>query len=79
MAGGHVMHSADKVVTISPHDTNSFTATKGLYVGTAGALKFTDTKGNDITYATAVTGYHPIKVTRVFNIGTDAADIHGLY
>ncbi len=65
--------------TVTPHDTNDIAHTHALYVGTAGALKVDMIGGTTITIATAIAGYHPLQVTRVYSTGTDAADIHALY
>jgi len=68
-----------RVETVTPHNTNDIPLTRGLYIGTSGALKFNDESGNAVTFATAVAGYHPLRVTRVYDTGTDATDIHALY
>ena len=56
--------------------------TRGLYIGTAGALKFTTEGGEDITFDNAIAGYHPLKVVRVWATGSATAvkdDIHALF
>jgi len=67
------------VVTITTSDTVQFRMTNGIYVGTAGALKFETVDGDVITYANASAGYHPLRVIRIYAGGTAATDIHALY
>jgi len=67
---------------ITPSDSADIDVTRGLYIGTAGALKITDAAGNTVTIANATAGDHPWQIKRVYSTGTDAAvaaDIHGLY
>lgn len=73
---------ANSVVTLTASDTATFRATRGLYIGSAGALKFKTPEGDVITFANAVAGYHPIRAVMVYSTGSDAAvknDIHALY
>lgn len=43
-----------------------------VYVGVSGTLKVDMAAGNTVTFSTAVIGYHPILVTKVYKVGTDA-------
>jgi hypothetical protein len=78
-AKGNPDSSPGYAVTVTPNDSTAIPETKGLYIGSAGALKFRTVNGNDVTYANAIVGYHPLRVDLVYSTGTDATDIHAIY
>lgn len=71
---------ATSAVAVTPHDTNAVAQTRGLYVGTAGALtvRMVGSQQN-VTFANVAAGsLIPICVDRVLATGTDASDIVAL-
>lgn len=71
------------VALITPHDSNDLTkATRGISFGTAGDLKVITLGGQTVTIpadSLAAGIIHPLRVTRVYSTGTDAADIVGYW
>lgn len=78
-----VKDPAENIVLITPDDDNDLAlATRGLSFGTAGALKVDTLAGQTVVIpngALAAGIIHPIRVTRVYATGTDAAGIVGYY
>lgn len=65
---------------ITPNDSTSFNKTRGLYVGSAGALRVTMANGVDVTFGAVIAGsFLPISVSKVFSTGTVASNIVALY
>jgi hypothetical protein len=66
---------------IVPSDTEVFKATRGLYIGTAGAITVVHADDpTPILYLTTIAGYiYPWSVTKVLAAGTTAGDIRGQY
>jgi hypothetical protein len=64
-------------VAVTKSDSTVLELTNGLYIGTAGDLVVT-IGGQEITFADAPAGYHPLHVTQV-KAATAAADIVALY
>ena len=66
--------------SVTPHDSNTFEQTRGLYVGTSGDVVATMADGNDVTFASLAAGIiHPIQCIRVKSTGTTASDIVRLH
>jgi hypothetical protein len=65
-------HSYTAAAVVTPHDTNELTyVTRALHLGTGGGtLKVTMQDGTDITITNPATGWHRIRVRRVFSTGT---------
>jgi len=72
---------AEKFDSITPHDTNDLSPpTRGLYVGVSGDIKVISLDGNDVTFVGIAAGIiHPISCTRVYDTGTTATDVVGIY
>lgn len=72
---------ARNAFAITPHDTNDLTyATRWLYVGGAGTLKIITLGGDTVTFGAVTAGsLIPVRATRVYDTGTSATDIVGLY
>jgi hypothetical protein len=72
---------AEKYNAITAHDTNDLaTPTRGIYVGVSGDVKVISLDGNDVTFVDLAAGIiHPIACTRVYDTGTAATDIVGIY
>lgn len=71
---------AGRAATISPDDNSDIPTTIGIYVGTSGDLKVDMADGSTVTLVGLAAGVcHPIRVRRVYEAGTDADDIVGLY
>lgn len=72
---------ATRAEAVTPHDTNDLdAATRGLYVGTAGALTVITAGGDTVTLVAVPAGsILPLSVTRVLATGTDADDIVALW
>jgi hypothetical protein len=67
------IHTAIEVV---PNDSADIAFTsRAVYVGTAGNLRVTLSSGEVVTFAAAGTGWHPIRIIRVWATGTTAADL----
>lgn len=74
---------AEHGVEITPHDTlatflstnTGFKTTRGVYVGTSGDLTVVLAGGEEVTFADAPAGYHPLRVDQVKSTGTTATDI----
>lgn len=65
---------------ITPNDSTDLAiTTRGIYVGVAGDLKV-DMNGTAVTFVDLAAGIiHPIVTTRVYDTGTSAGSIIGLY
>ena len=72
---------ATRAIAVTPSDaTDLEAATRGLYIGTAGALKVITAGGDTVTLAAVPAGsILPLSVTRVLATGTDADDIVALW
>ena len=66
---------------VTTDDANDLaTVTRYVYVGVAGDLKVTTTDGDTITLVGLAAGVmHPIRVKRIWQNGTTAQSIVGLY
>jgi hypothetical protein len=68
-----------RCVAVTPNDSTDIEITRGLLVGTTGAVKIHDGAGNACTI-TLTAGYpHPIVASRVWSTGTTAGSIVALY
>ena len=76
-----VTRSTREAVEITPNDSEIIRETRGLYIGTAGAIRVMHADGLvAVTYPVTVGGYvYPWAVKRVYSTGTTAADIIGQY
>ena len=80
MLTNNLNFSAKDAVDVSPHDTNTITKTKGLYIGQAGDVNVRTAKGNDATFKSVPVGsILPVECDMVYNTGTSAAYILALY
>lgn len=72
---------AAEAEAVTPDDDNDLAGgvTRALYVGTEGDLAVMTARGNVVTFRNAAGGYHPLRVIRVLDTGTTAADIVALY
>jgi len=75
------MSPASSGFAITPHDTNELVrVTRGIYVGVAGDVKVEFYSGDIVTFKDLAAGViHPLRVKRVYETGTDATDIVGVY
>ena len=77
---GGVDSPASTAFAITPNDsTDLTTATRALYVGTAGNISvvlLADSAA--VTLKNVAVGYHPLRVKRVRSTGTTAGDLVGL-
>lgn len=65
---------------VTPNDSADLTyATRALVIGTAGDLKVTTVGGDTVTLTNVPAGVLPLRVVRVFNTGTTAADIAAIW
>lgn len=54
---------------------------RGIVFGTAGAIKVTTAKGDDVTLPSGLLSagvIHPLRIKRVWSTGTTAANIYGV-
>lgn len=72
---------ASRAFAVSPNDSTDLTNyTRALYIGGAGAVKVDTTGGDTVTFSAVPVGtVLPICVKRVYNTGTTATLIIGLY
>jgi len=54
-------------------------ATRGLYVGSPGAVKVDMVGSGTVTFADLAIGFYPLRVTRVYAAGTAASSIIALW
>lgn len=66
-------------VTPSDDETLELGLSRGIYVGTGGAIAVEDQHGGVVTFLSADSQYHPLRVIRVLFSGTTAEDIVALY
>jgi hypothetical protein len=80
LTGDEIYYPARRAFAITPHDTNQIAyETKGLYVGTTGAVKVTMYDGSEVTFTAVPAGaILPIVVKIVWSTGTTASTILGL-
>jgi hypothetical protein len=69
----------DRAAAITLHDTNAIERTRAIYVGVAGDVKATLSKGGTVTFKALPVGIHKIAATVVFSTGTTATDLVALY
>lgn len=73
--------SVEVASAVTPHDANDLAnPTIAIYLGTDGDLKVDLVGGSTVTFKNLSGGvFHPIRATRVYNTGTTATDIVGVY
>lgn len=65
---------------VTPHDTNTLTTTRGLYVGVSGDVAVvTDDRATSVVFKAAPVGVLPVAVNQVLSTGTTATNILALY
>jgi hypothetical protein len=69
---------AKGVVALTKNDTNTFAATEGLLVGTAGTANITTPKDGNVNDVPLQAGYNPISITKL-RLGGSVADVFALY
>ena len=71
---------ATRPEAITPNDDAELTrATRGLYVGQTGNVRFQSVTGDVVTMANMQGGIlYPVRITKVFATGTTATDLVGL-
>jgi hypothetical protein len=83
MCIGNINNSNQSAVgstAITPSDTATIPATKGIFIGGAGNLAVTMANGNTVTFTGLSAGVvHPISVTKISATGTTATSILALY
>ena len=72
---------ASHAFDVTPADDEDLAyTTRGIYVGTSGDLKVDLAGSGTVTFVDIAAGLiHPLRVTRVYDTGTDADDIVGVY
>jgi hypothetical protein len=75
------MSPASSAFAITPHDTDELVrVTRGIYVGVAGDVTVKMFSDDIVTFKDLAAGViHPIRVKLVYDTGTDATDIVGVY
>jgi hypothetical protein len=69
---------AEKLVAITPADSDLAEVTRGLWVGGAGTLVVTGPKGGAVTITSPAGVYHPVRAKRIA-LASTATEIVGLY
>jgi hypothetical protein len=65
---------------VTPDDANDLThLTRAIYLGTGGTVKLSLEDGTAVTFTDMAAGWHPLRVARVWDTGTSAADIVGCW
>ena len=65
-------------VEITPSDSNDLPAiTRAVFVGVPGDIQVTMMSGTVVTLSGASAGWHPLRITRVWQTGTTAQAICG--
>lgn len=68
--------AAGNAALVSPDDSNDLTkVTRGLLVGTAGAIKLTMIGGQTIVIPNVPAGFYPWRITRIWNSSTTATQM----
>jgi len=63
---------------VTPNDNEDLPyATRAIYVGSAGDVKVTTVRGNDVVIPDAENGWHPVRAKRIHATGTTATGILG--
>lgn len=72
---------ASAAFAITPADGADLAyVTRGIYVGVSGDLKVDMANGTTVTFVGLAAGMiHPIRAKRVYDTGTDATSIVGVY
>jgi hypothetical protein len=71
---------ATHLMAVTPDDTADLpVASRGLNVGTSGAVRVTTVGGTTETVYVAAGSAFPLRVTRVWQTGTNAANIVAMY
>ena len=71
---------ASNAFAITPSDTADMpNHPRAIYVGTAGDIKVTTTRGDVVTFSSVANGIFPVEVARVWATGTTATGLVGLY
>ncbi len=71
---------ARRLLAVTPADADlAGGLTRGLFVGRAGTIAVRDSYGTTVTFTSADSQYHPIRVIRVLAAGTTATGIVALY
>lgn len=72
--------SSGTIESLTPSDTDTFAPCRGVYVGGGGDLRVLTEGGEDVTFSGALTGVvYAIRIKKVFETGTTATDLLGLY
>jgi len=79
-SGGSSAPAGEAYAITPDNDTDLATPTRGIYVGVSGDLKVDMTGVGTVTFVGLAAGIiHPISAKRVYQTGTDATDILGIY
>lgn len=71
---------AEHAVAITPdNSTDLATYTRALYIGVAGDVKVDMAKGGTVTFKDVPIGILPVRAKRVYDTGTTATNILGLW
>jgi len=77
----HAAGMSDPILSafsVSPDDGADLpSATRALYVGSAGNLRVSLVSGDIVTFQNLAQGWHPVRVARVWATGTTASAIVG--
>jgi hypothetical protein len=71
----HAAGPAEGEVEVTPSDTVTFDACRGLYIETGGTIKYQTRRGDIITKSVADFSHHPVRVVRVYQTDTTATGI----
>jgi len=75
--GSRIVPFQNAVVPTQSDVTNETNPFRGLFVGTAGNVKFTTPNDQDITLKAAAGTLLPFEMKRVWSTGTTASDLVG--
>lgn len=69
--------SGGRLFVVTPDDDNDLPCgvTDAVYVSVAGTLQVSDESGAIVPFPNAIAGWHPIRVSRIWNTNTAATGI----
>ena len=81
LPSGNASSPAQLAFAVTPSNTVDLAqVTRGIYVGVSGDLKVDMVAGGTVTFVDLAAGMiHPIAAKRIYQTGTDATNIIGLY
>jgi|DEB0MinimDraft_6_1074348.scaffolds.fasta_scaffold00156_29 hypothetical protein len=75
-----IMDPFEHAVAVTPSDSADLSlVTRGIYIGSPGAVKVDMVGSGTVTFADLDIGFYPLRVSRVYATGTAASSIIALW